>query len=259
MEAAMINELGNELYAACRAGDLEQVVVLSSAKIQDRGTSPSYLSAMMAVAASKDRRNIVEYCISKGGAINDTVMTCVMFRRAINTYAYLLTSRSVDPDYNIPNFGDILGVAAQLGDVEWTRLCLENRANPNLNKINDRKSVLGASAESGKLETVDMLLKGGADLDGSGAMLLAAEAGKLDMVRYLWEKGANVDEVGGGSDDRSAHAGSAMHKAVGRGHAAVVRLLLEKGADKNLEDGHGRTPLDLAEEKGEEEIAELLR
>ena len=255
----MITELGSELYAACRTGDLKQTTELSSAKIQDGSTSPSYLSAMMAVAASKDRRNIVEYCISKGGTVNDTVMTCVMFRRAISTYAYLLTSGSVDPDYNIPNFGDILGVAAQLGDVEWTKLCLENGANPNLNKINDRKSVLGASAESGRLETVDILLKGGADLDGSGAILLAAEAGKLDMVRYLWEKGANVDEVGGDADDRSAHAGSALHKAVGRGHADVVRLLLEKGADRNLEDRQGRTPLDLAEEKGREEIAEMLR
>ena len=260
MEAAMIDELGSDLYAACRKGDLERAIALSSPKIEGQGAHSSFLSAMMAVAASKDQQNIVEYCVSKGGMPNDAVMSCVMFRRAINTHAYLLASKCVDPDYYIPFFGDILGVAAQLGDVEWTKLCLEHGANPNLNKIDDRKSVLGASAERGRMETVDMLLKSGADLDGSGAIILAAEAGRADMVKYLWEKGANVDEVGSDTDDRAAtQAGSALHKAVSRGHESVVKLLLERGADRHLEDGQGRTPLRIAEETGKENIASLLQ
>ena len=260
METAMINELGSELYSACRRGDLEKAIALSSPKIEGGGMASSYLSAMMAVAASKDRQSIVEYCISNGGMVDDAVMSCVMFRRAIHTHAYLLGSKAVDPDYYVPFFGDILGIAAQLGDLEWTKLCLDHGANPNLHKIDDRKTVLGASAERGRMETVDMLLKRGADLDGSGAIVLAAEAGKLDMVKYLWEKGANVDELGSGVDDRTVtYAGGALHKAVDRGHEDVVRLLLEKGADRHLTDDHGRTPLQLAEERGEEEIARMLR
>lgn len=39
----------------------------------------------------------------------------------------------------------------------------------------------------------------------------------------------------------------------------VVELLLSKGADTNAEDNNGYTPLDVAVESGEEEVATLLR
>ncbi|MFZ3561072.1 ankyrin repeat domain-containing protein [Streptomyces sp. BH055] len=45
----------------------------------------------------------------------------------------------------------------------------------------------------------------------------------------------------------------------GRDHQRVVGLLLEGGADPELADRNGVTPLDHAERRGHDEIAELLR
>ncbi|WP_240929404.1 ankyrin repeat domain-containing protein [Streptomyces coryli] len=45
----------------------------------------------------------------------------------------------------------------------------------------------------------------------------------------------------------------------GERHQESVKLLLEGGADKNIEDKNGMTALDHAEDKGQDEIAELLR
>ena len=261
MEARLIEELGSDLYAACKTGDLEKVISLSASKLQDNETPDSYLSAMMAVASRKDHRDIVEYCISKGGNVNSTVMTSIMTNRAINTYIYLLTSKSIDPDYYIPWYGDILGVAAQLGDLEWTKLCLEHGAHPNLNRIDERKSILGATAEAGHVETVALLMKHGAWLEGSGAIVLAAEAGKVDMVRFLLDRGADVNEISLGlamEDRAAANLGSALHRAVAGGREDVVRLLLERGVRKDLKDGRGRTALSLAEEEGQDSIVQML-
>jgi len=45
--------------------------------------------------------------------------------------------------------------------------------------------------------------------------------------------------------------------AAGEGHAGVVKILLEKGADKSLRDKWG-TALEFAQENGHQEIAALL-
>ena len=50
-----------------------------------------------------------------------------------------------------------------------------------------------------------------------------------------------------------------MHEAAEGGHKKVVELLILKGADINAKNGDGRTPLDLAIEHKNAEIADILR
>ena len=42
------------------------------------------------------------------------------------------------------------------------------------------------------------------------------------------------------------------------GHEAIVKLLLEKGADIKAKDNNGQTPLSWAAEKGHEAVVKLL-
>jgi ankyrin repeat protein len=50
-----------------------------------------------------------------------------------------------------------------------------------------------------------------------------------------------------------------MHAAAAGGHKDIVELLLTKGADINIKDRQGQTPLQIAQEKGHTEIADLLK
>lgn len=50
-----------------------------------------------------------------------------------------------------------------------------------------------------------------------------------------------------------------LHHAAEQGNKALVKVLLDNGADKEIKDDQGRTPLKIAEEKGRKEIADLLQ
>ena len=56
------------------------------------------------------------------------------------------------------------------------------------------------------------------------------------MVRLLLEAGANPN-VPGGDENYTP-----LHDAVEAGHVEIVKLLIERGADKKLRDKNGRIP-----------------
>ena len=69
-------------------------------------------------------------------------------------------------------------------------------------------------------------------------------------MRLLLENGADVNMQGG-------HHGSALGTASSKGHE-IVRLLPEKGADVNMQGGVCGSALGEASSKGHEEIVQLL-
>jgi len=50
-----------------------------------------------------------------------------------------------------------------------------------------------------------------------------------------------------------------LHHAAEQGNIALIKVLLDNGADREIKDDKGRTPLKIAEEKGCKEIIEMLR
>lgn len=122
--------------------------------------------------------------------------------------------------------------------------------------------LVAATAERGTTDIVSLLLEHGAWLKGSGAIVLAAEAGMKDVIKFLLEHGVDIDEVGveDPTDERQTeNMSSALHKAVSAGHKGAIELLVDKGANIELKDAKGRTPLGLAEESRNAEIVELLQ
>ncbi|KAN0070496.1 Ankyrin repeat-containing domain protein [Elaphomyces granulatus] len=130
---------------------------------------------------------------------------------------------------------------------------------------------------------VKLLPEKGADLESKGSgwtpplvadsvrhRYRASEYGHEAVVKLLLEKGAyleskdrsgwtpllsaakNGHEVVGGFDQ------TPLLVAAGNGHEAMVKLLLEKGADLESKDCSGRTPRSWAAEKGHEAIVKLL-
>jgi ankyrin repeat protein len=86
---------------------------------------------------------------------------------------------------------------------------------------------------------------------GEPALFWAAWDGHEAIVRLLLEKGADVEA-------RANNRRTALIGAAGGGHEAVVRLLLEKGADVEARANDGRTALIGAAEGGHEAVLRLL-
>ena len=76
--------------------------------------------------------------------------------------------------------------------------------------------------------------------------------GNLEEVKKLIEKGANLDY-----QDRYDEE-TVLMMAICCGHLEIAKFLIEKGAKLDLQNKYGDTALDMARERGYEEIVELL-
>ena len=82
------------------------------------------------------------------------------------------------------------------------------------------------------------------------ALYFAAIGGDLQIAKRLLRGGADVNA--------RAESAAPIHGAVMGGSAAMVRLLLEQGADPSLPDYKGRGARQLAEDVGRRDLAELF-
>ena len=89
--------------------------------------------------------------------------------------------------------------------------------------------------------------------DGFTALGLAAYFGQVEVVEFLINQGANLDLTAGNS-----MMVAPLHQAVAAGHEAVVRLLVEAGADLDVRGQQGWTPLHAAARNGNTEMVRLL-
>lgn len=89
--------------------------------------------------------------------------------------------------------------------------------------------------------------------DGFTPLHLAAFFGHPRAVEHLLERGAEVDAFG-----RGWMTGTALHSAVSRMRTEVVRLLLAGGANPNVRQSHGWTPLHGAAHNGDRASADAL-
>jgi len=90
------------------------------------------------------------------------------------------------------------------------------------------------------------------EIQGSTPLHLAAGSGKVEVVEVLIRNGVEVNVKA------SYYHYTPLHLAALNGHKAAAELLIDKGADVNVKST-GVTPLDLAIDKGNKELVDLLR
>jgi ankyrin repeat protein len=87
--------------------------------------------------------------------------------------------------------------------------------------------------------------------DGQTPLSWAAQNGHKAMMRLLIDKGANIEAKD--EDGRTP-----LWWAARKGHEAMVRLLIDKGANIQGKNTHGQTPLWWAARNGHEAVVRLL-
>lgn len=125
------------------------------------------------------------------------------------------------------------------------------------------------------LRIVEILIKAGSNLETQsfgGTPLRVAVYGKdLELVSLLLASGANPNaetysplsslarkERMKGPLGLMGYYNTVLHEAVEKGSLTIVETLLKAGADPERTDHEGKTPLDLAREKGLTDIFGLL-
>jgi ankyrin repeat protein len=148
--------------------------------------------------------------------------------------------------------------AIESGNLKTVLTEIENGAG--VNQIDEHGTYpLHIAAQNNQIEIVEKLLEAGADVnaltkqDGWSALHFAATRGYNEIAKMLIDAGTNVSVHG------LRYKRTCLHYAADQGRNEVVKLLLKAGANKDALDINNDTALSLAERKGHEETAKLLR
>ena len=172
--------------------------------------------------------------------------------------------------------------AASYGDAAVARVLIDAGADIEARAADDAGGVPGGTAllhaaVFGMTEVVDVLMAAGARIHGieeaaaagdvtdwlAGAtpeariraLVMAADHQRVEVIDRLVAAGTPVDTAD------EAFGGHPLRTAAANGRPASVRRLLEHGAEPNLRDGQGRTPLDLSrtgDSTGHREVEAIL-
>jgi ankyrin repeat protein len=82
--------------------------------------------------------------------------------------------------------------------------------------------------------------------------MAAATSAKIDAVKVALESGGDVR-------DASSEGRTALHTAVQKSSDEIIRLLVAKGANLQAKDKRGFTPLQIAQLRGFDKTAKLIR
>jgi ankyrin repeat protein len=137
-------------------------------------------------------------------------------------------------------------------DTDAVRLFLDAGMSPNV-ADGSGQTVLMWAAAHGNTSFVEALIARGANVNArtsygrSSALTVSAQKGHARVVRVLLERGAEVNRNG-----------EALVEAARRGHREVVRELLNHGMDINSKTYSGTTALIAAAHEGHGDLVELL-
>jgi ankyrin repeat protein len=137
------------------------------------------------------------------------------------------------------------------------------RLGANANALDaQRYDILTIAATHNDIEMLKIALEGGANprnvttfADGT-ALSAAAHLGHVEVVRILIAHKAPLDHVNG-------RGWTALHEAVvlgngGPNHVATVEALVRAGADPDIKDRQGATPLTYARQRRYQEMIKIL-
>src|SRR5215207_1720821 len=153
-----------------------------------------------------------------------------------------------------------LHVAAYMKQHAAAKALLAGGANPNALEI-DRYDIVTIAAVANDLEMLKIALEGGASprnvtsrYDGT-ALIAAAHIGHVEVVKMLIAAKAPLNHVN--NLGWTALMESIVLGNGGKNHTDTLKALVDAGADINIPDRQGTTPLQHARRRGYVEMARI--
>lgn len=151
-------------------------------------------------------------------------------------------------------------LATDRNQLEVAKALINAGADVNAkNRIHDSAYLLAGA--QGRLDILSLTLSHGADLKstnryGGTALIPACERGHVEVVKTLLQAGVDPNHI-------NNLGWTGLLEAIllsngGPQHQAIVALLIAGGADVNLADAKGVSPLQHARERGQAVIANML-
>ena len=164
----------------------------------------------------------------------------------IEIIKYLVEEKNVDV-----NFVDELGIiplksAIEKGHYDVAKYLLEKGADINY-KMEDNVTWLELAAQNNNPELIKLLIDKGCKVNvfddfGNTPLTSAAGHGNIDVVKILIENGAKLEPGICKRESCTNRGQTPLHSASWR-NPAIVEYLVKKGADPNVKDLEGNTPM----------------
>ncbi|KAF5529968.1 ankyrin [Fusarium phyllophilum] len=245
----MTESLKDQLIALASTGDTKNMKAVISSTTEK--PSKEIIQEVLITAIRNCQFDTASFLLPRYRSVplNEEIV-----RAGINTGSIPLMQALLTKDPSVINMQfDMRGtplIVACMGrqHVDFLRFLLEAGADPNQEPDAAAYPLALVAGLYKDTAAVDLLLKYGAKIEGSGALGAAARRGNEIMMRYLLEKGARPE-----SDATSVGTGaSPLRVAVGAGHVGIVRILMQHGANPNEADGTGTSPVELAKQLQQE-------
>ncbi|XP_058478709.1 ankyrin repeat domain-containing protein 50 [Solea solea] len=171
--------------------------------------------------------------------------------------ADLLMRRGADTDVRDAEGRPLLYLLVLEGRLEMATLLIEKGGVPLESRDSEGRTALHVASWQGYVKMVDLLLKHGAnpnaqDTEGRPPIHSVAWTGHAEIGQHLLE----VNSV---TIDLACHQrATALSIAAQEGHANIVTMLLERGANPNHIDKYGRSPVKVAGKHRHFNIVRLL-
>ncbi len=246
--AAGIQANGALIVEAVRTRDAAQVQALIRQKVDLNAAEPDGTTALHWAAHANDAAMVQQ--LLRGGArpnvanvygITPLALACL---NASSIIVDALLKSGADPNIAATSGETPLMTAARTGNVDVVKALIEARAVVTAREVTGQTALMWAAAGR-HTSVVRELIRAGAAVDAVTdgnrftALLFAARSGDVASAEALLAAGAALNYAG--ADQRDA-----LIIAAASNHLPMVNLLLDRGADPNVTDRSGATPLHAA-------------